>query len=248
MARLAALIAATVMLAAGAFSAHAEPMASVAACQQRHHGPQTMDMSQPLNLGQLKTHVYFYICSGGYDADLNKVTAAARAYVEQRAAQVAKPALVLDIDETSLSNLPLEMVDDFAFIQGIDCAPEMKRPCGFKSWVALAEAKAIDGTIALYQAAIQNHVAVFFITGRQEDERAATEKNLKAAGYTSWEGLTLRPANDNRSTVDYKSAAREKIAEEGYTIIVNAGDQQSDLAGGYAERAYKLPNPMYFIP
>jgi len=32
------------------------------------------------------------------------------------------------------------------------------------------------------------------------------------------------------------------------TIIVNAGDQESDLAGGYAERAYKLPNPFYYIP
>lgn len=248
MARLVALIAAAVVLAAGTFNARAEPMASVAACQQRHHGPQTLDMSQPLNLGQLKNRIYFYICSGGYDTDLNKVTAAARAYVERRAAQVAKPALVLDIDETSLSNLPLEMVDDFAFIHGIKCTPDLKAPCGFNSWVALAKARAIDGTLALYQAAIKHHVAVFFITGRHEDERAATEKNLKAAGYASWDGLTLRAAHDNRTTSDYKSAARAKIAEQGYTIIVNAGDQHSDLAGGYAERAYKLPNPMYFIP
>ena len=79
-------------------------MASAAACQKKTYAPQTLDMSQPLNLGQLKNQIYFYICSGAYDSDLNKVTAAARAYVEKRAAQVAKPALVLDIDETSLSN------------------------------------------------------------------------------------------------------------------------------------------------
>ena len=140
------------------------------------------------------------------------------------------------------------MVDDFAFIHGIACTPELKGPCGFGSWVGMAQAQAIDGTLALYKAAKQHHVAVFFITGRHEGERAATEKNLKAAGYANWDGLMLRRANDNATTIEYKSAARAKIAEQGYTIIANAGDQASDLAGGYAERAYKLPNPMYFIP
>jgi acid phosphatase len=248
MARIAALIAAAVVLATGTISASAEPMASVAACRQRHYAPQTLDFSQPINLGQLKNQIYFYICSGAYDSDLNKVLAAARAYVEQRAAQVEKPAIVLDIDETSLSNLPLEMIDDFAFIKGIDCTPDLQRPCGFGSWVALAKAKAIDGTLALYKVAKQHGAAVFFITGRHESVRAATEKNLKAAGYETWDGLTLRPSSDNRTVAQYKSEAREKIAEQGYTIIVNAGDQNSDLAGGYAERAYKLPNPMYYIP
>jgi hypothetical protein len=30
-------------------------------------------------------------------------------------------------------------------------------------------------------------------------------------------------------------------------IIANLGDQFSDLAGGYAERTFKLPNPFYSI-
>lgn len=38
-----------------------------------------------------------------------------------------------------------------------------------------------------------------------------------------------------------KSGERGKIAEEGYTIIANVGDQESDLSGGYAEWTYKLP-------
>jgi hypothetical protein len=29
--------------------------------------------------------------------------------------------------------------------------------------------------------------------------------------------------------------------------VVNLGDQESDLDGGHAERAFKLPNPFYFI-
>ena len=34
----------------------------------------------------------------------------------------------------------------------------------------------------------------------------------------------------------------------GYRIVVNMGDQPSDLAGGYAEKAVLLPNPFYRIP
>jgi hypothetical protein len=41
---------------------------------------------------------------------------------------------------------------------------------------------------------------------------------------------------------------RQKIQEMRYKIIVNIGDRFSDLAGGHAERVFKLPNPYYFIP
>ena len=45
------------------------------------------------------------------------------------------------------------------------------------------------------------------------------------------------------------SGERARIEEElGFTILVNVGDQDSDLAGGHARKAFKLPNPMYFIP
>lgn len=242
MARITAVIAFILLLATGA---GAEPLAN--ACHKTY-APQTLDVTRPINLGQLKKQLYFYACSGAYDSELNKVLAGARAYVEMRAAQVTKPAIVLDIDDTSLSNLPIELHNDFGFIRGDDCTPDLKGPCGFGGWVRLAQARAIDGTLALYNAARAHSVAVFFITGRREGARAATEKNLRAAGYVTWDGLTLRPDGDNRTASAYKSAAREKIAEQGYTIIVNAGDQHSDLAGGYAERAYKLPNPFYFIP
>jgi hypothetical protein len=30
--------------------------------------------------------------------------------------------------------------------------------------------------------------------------------------------------------------------------VASMGDQQSDLTGGYAERTFKLPNPVYFLP
>ena len=45
----------------------------------------------------------------------------------------------------------------------------------------------------------------------------------------------------------FKSAERADIGKN-FTIIANIGDQQSDLAGGYAERTWKVPNPFYYIP
>jgi hypothetical protein len=41
---------------------------------------------------------------------------------------------------------------------------------------------------------------------------------------------------------------RREIIAQGFQIIANLGDQASDLAGGCAERGFKLPNPFYFIP
>ena len=242
------ILAAAVLFTAYAGSARADTLAS--ACTKTYP-PQTLDVAQQINLGQLKAQLYFYACSGGYDADMNKVLADAKAYVEKRAGEVSKPAIGLDIDETSLSNMPQELANDFGYFPNGPCDNLPDGPCGFNEWTLSARSKAIAGTLALFNAAKANKVAAFFITGRHEGEklRDATIKNLKAAGYDGWTGLVLRPATaGNMTLAGYKSGERAKIAAQGYTIIVNAGDQQTDLEGGYAERAYKLPNPFYFLP
>ena len=99
-----------------------------------------------------------------------------------------------------------------------------------------------------FKAARSKGVAVFFITGRPENERAATEDNLHKTGYEGWSGLALRPVGDSSAAAVFKTAERKKIAEQGFTIIANVGDQPSDLAGGYSERTFLLPNPFYRIP
>jgi acid phosphatase len=244
----AAALAAAILATAYGGNVRAETLAS--ACTQSYQ-PQTLDVTQPINLGQLKQQIYFYACSGAYDEELTKVLSGAQIYLEKRVGEVSKPALVLDIDETSLSNLPQELANDFGYIQDVACDRLPKGPCGFDNWVMSGNAKAIPGTLALFKAAKAHNVAVFFITGRHEGEqlRAVTVKNLKDAGYAGWDGLVLRPPSaDNLSIAGYKSGERGKIAALGYTIIVNVGDQRSDLEGGYAERAYKLPNPFYYLP
>lgn len=211
----------------------------------------TLEATQPLNLGEVKLQVRYYACSGAYDAELAKVLVTAQAYVEKRAGEVAKPAVVLDIDETSLSNFAEIIADDFGFIPNGPCDKLPEGPCGFEAWVISGRAEAIAPTLTLYKAARAKGVAMFFITGRYENEkrRQATIENLNKVGYEGWSDLVLRPQESRgMSVTQYKSGQRAKIASAGYTIIANIGDQHSDLNGGFAERAYKLPNPFYFIP
>ena len=110
------------------------------------------------------------------------------------------------------------------------------------------QSRALAPTVALVRRARELGVAVFFVTGRPPELREATERNLREQGY-EWDGVVLQPAGASfASAVDFKAPERKRIAERGYTILLSMGDQQSDLDGGYAERTFKLPNPVYFLP
>jgi predicted secreted acid phosphatase len=147
--------------------------------------------------------------------------------------------LILDIDETTLSNYQELVGADFAFNQAT-----------FDAWVDTAQAPAIPGTLRLYKEAQRLGVSVFFVTGRPESERAGTERNLRAAGFDNWQDLTMRPAAHGSETIGaFKALARGQIVAQGYTLILNVGDQWSDLNGKpEAEFSVKYPDPFYFIP
>ncbi len=205
-------------------------------------------LGQPANLGDLKVRVEAYH-ENGYQQDLQAVGAVAQDWIKWRAPQVAKPALVLDIDETSLSNWPEIKANDFGYFTGGSCDRLPKGPCGALAWDHTAKAKAIGPTLELFKVAKSMGVSVFFITGRYESERAATERNLRAAGYHGWTALIMRRnGTSTPSAADYKAPERAKLEMKGYTIIANVGDQPSDLDGGHAERGFLLPDPFYRVP
>ena len=118
-------------------------------------------------------------------------------------------------------------------------------------YVSLRCGTAIAGTLRLFREAEKDKVAVFFITGRPEGQRADTEGNLKAVGYDRWEGLYLRPEGHpkTQAVTEYKSGDRSQIVSKGYRIVLNVGDQVSDPLGNpEADHSVKLPNPFYLIP
>jgi acid phosphatase len=179
---------------------------------------------------------------GCYATDLEAETDRAIAFLQSRVAQKKpgeKLALVLDIDETSLSNWEEMQREDFSYHANT-----------YKAWELSAKATALPGTLKLYNEARKLGVSVFFLTGRPENEREATALNLKQQGYEGWQQLILRaPHPATESTSDYKSAARKNIVEQGYTLAVNVGDQWSDLRDApQAELSVKLPNPFYLLP
>lgn len=217
------------------------------------------DISQPLNIDIVKAELLYYRCSK-YDDDVRAVLDDARQWVALRGAQVNNPAIVLDIDETSLSNWTRIQKDDFAYIPNGPCdLSKNGEACGDIAWQQSGQAPAIVPTLELFNAASCKpagsgdgckKVTVFFVTGRYEsaEARGWTEKNLANAGYQDWKQLYMRdPKASGQPVSGHKTAARTDIEQQGFTIIANIGDQNSDLVGGHAERVFKIPNPFYFI-
>lgn len=199
---------------------------------------------EPTNLSLLKNEIRKYHDSGAYSADIAMVVTQAENYLSERLQQAKnktpakKLAIVLDIDETSLSNYRAMSKYDFHFSKKI-----------LREMQVNADDLPILSTRHLYQLAKKNGVAVFFITGRNPDMEHATVDNLTKVGYQHWDGIYFKPLTYQLgSVVPYKTAMRKQIADKGYEVIINIGDQTSDLTGGYSERNYKLPNPFYYIP
>jgi predicted secreted acid phosphatase len=171
-----------------------------------------------------------YHDSGEWEADTTRQVRRARR-VLSRHLDDRRPAIVLDIDDTALSNYECLKAVDFDRAAA-DCA----------------DLPAIPQTLGLYRYARRHGVKVFFVTGRRERAREDTVDNLEAEGYTRWKGLRMRPDDQPLRRKDgWKARVRRAIERRGYRIVVNVGDQRSDLDGGHALRSFKLPNPMYLI-
>ncbi len=198
-------------------------------------GPATRE---PTNLSTVKAEVAAYVNSGNYQVDLADAAAPAKAWITQRShSGTSKSAVVFDIDETTLSNLGHMKQADWGY-----------QSDSWSKWVMTGKATALTPVREIYQTAKANHVTVFFITGRRESEKAATARNLRQQGMGEYQAIYVRSDASKTPVGLFKTSVRKRITEQGYTIIANIGDQQSDLDGGYAERTFKLPNPFYLIP
>lgn len=196
---------------------------------------------EPKNLESAKQELIHYHDSGEYNKDLARVSQQAQAYLKTRIEKNKKAnkklAIVLDIDETALSNYANMVKLNFG---------------GTLAEIDEAAGKGLDPviepTLKLYQFAKAHHVAVFFITGRRERYLRATEANLEKAGYKEWDGLYLLPNEDHeKSLATFKTAIRKKLVEQGYDIVLTMGDQKVDLSGGFADKGFKLPGPYYLV-
>ncbi|MFJ3321334.1 MULTISPECIES: HAD family acid phosphatase [unclassified Curtobacterium] len=166
-----------------------------------------------------------------------------------------KPAIVLDADDTTLWTYDMEVADmHFVF-----------DPARQDEWVQDERFPATPSMVGFVNRAQSLGFTVFGLTGRNDDQKAATVQNLSKVGYTAftqdrfftkWTGVgaSQQPsyitcATAKCTTVEYKALTRKHIEQDlGYDIALNVGDQWSDLQGGYADRSVKLPNPTYYLP
>lgn len=145
-----------------------------------------------------------------------------------------RPAIVADIDETLLDNR-----DHFRRHKEFNW-PE------FEKWIYEAKAPVLDRTADFLAWSRKNGCAIFLVTGRHEGLRAPTIANL-VHNRVAYDGLLMRPKGDQRGAEPVKSALRDSIEKMGFQIVVNIGDQYSDLSGGHAIDCEKLPNRIYFV-
>jgi predicted secreted acid phosphatase len=168
----------------------------------------------------------------------------------------AAPAILFDIDDTTLNTYSYEIYSSFVYNPTTNAA--------FVNAGSKSVFPAVPGMVDLEQKALAEGYTVFFLTGRPSvtgnDQKPATLANLRAAGYTvnddqvylkDASGATepwLSTCAPTCTTTQYKSLTREHIESLGYDIAANFGDQFSDLNGGFADKVVKMPNPMYFLP
>ncbi|MFD4605122.1 HAD family acid phosphatase [Streptomyces sp. NPDC058464] len=152
-----------------------------------------------------------------WQQDCQSVMDQALPYLKERIA-AAKPgekqAIVFDIDNTTLET-------DFGF-----------------SYPQPANKPVLN--VAKY--AQQHGVSLFFVTARPGIIYLPTEYNLEYDGYQV-SGLYARGFLDLfKDVAAYKTAQRVDIENKGYDIIANIGNSASDLSGGHADKAFKLPD------
>ncbi len=200
----------------------------------------TAVIREPANLDGRKQEIRAYVASGRYERDVAAVAAQAGAWIRQRVATRApgeRLAMVFDLDETLLSNWPFIDEQDLG---GSDAA--------WDSWLAAGKAPAIEPVREVYRSARKLGIDIFFLSGRREHLRMSTEKNLRAVDCGDWAELIMESEAWKGTAAAFKTAERARLTAEGRVIIANLGDQDSDVAGGFAERTFKLPDPFYFTP
>jgi predicted secreted acid phosphatase len=195
---------------------------------------------EPANAGLAKKAVRAYRTSGNWEASIVCEAEKAKKLLAQYTPAVGeKPAVIFDIDDTALSNWEFIDITDFGYLHG-----------SYKVWENSARDSAIKPIQELYVFAREKGFSIFFITGRREVQRASTELNLRTAGFEEWEGVFFKPMDFHGGhAAEYKTKLRANIQSMGYKIILNIGDQQSDLDGDpHAIYDIKIANPAYFIP
>jgi acid phosphatase len=196
----------------------------------------TSENSQLQNLDISKKLVEDYYESGQFDKECKEVYDEAIAQIKKLSLP-KKAAVVFDVDETALMIYNSTKSIGFGYVREI-----------WHNEILRAEEPAIPQTKTFYDWLISKNIKIIFLTGRYPEAYEATKKNLIAKGFSRFDTLIVRNADEIKLPAEkYKTQKRDELVNKGYSIIACVGDQWSDLKGGNTGIKIKLPNYLYLI-
>ncbi|GAA1293973.1 HAD family acid phosphatase [Saccharothrix xinjiangensis] len=229
----------------------------------RQDPPAASPVGEPANLGQAKRDVqaYYngYVDAAGHNhhspdsqwgRDTERKVDEARTHLEAGLrVGVRNPAIALDLDDTAESTYGVKADNDFGY-----------DPVKQQAAVDNGTFEVIEPVLELAKWADERGVKVYFISGRLDTDTEKSVRNLLKHGYPARaDRVLLRPTTTVPEHLgpcgftcpvgEFKALVRAHVQNTlGDTIVVNIGDQFSDLRGGHADKHVKLPNPMYHLP
>lgn len=168
------------------------------------------------------------------------------------------PAVVVDIDETLLDNVPLNARD---IINN-----QVYSYDRWNTWVDQAKAQALPGAVAFLQAAEQKGVKVYYLTNREHSQVAATVANLRLRGFpveSDEQVLAASTPTGHCESAGYGKNCRRQWVANHARVLLMAGDSLGDFVQAehntladqrkavapyvnwLGQRWFLLPNPSY---
>lgn len=168
------------------------------------------------------------------------------------------PAVVVDIDETLLDNVPLNARD---IINN-----QVYSYDRWNTWVDQARAQALPGAVAFLQAAEQKGVKVYYLTNREHSQVAATVANLRLRGFpvdSDEQVLAASTPTGHCESAGYGKNCRRQWVASHARVLLMAGDSLGDFVQAehntladqrkavapyvnwLGQRWFLLPNPSY---
>ena len=142
----------------------------------------------------------------------------ARMRVDEFAQQKTdKPkAIMTDIDETVLNNSPYQA---HQLLIGKDYDD-----VSWKEWTDKGIADTIPGAVHFFQYAASKGIAIFYVSGRNDNERVATLRNLQRYNFPNADNEHLLLVTNSSS-----KEPRRELIQKNHTIIMYIGDNANDL-------------------
>lgn len=170
----------------------------------------------------------------------------------------AKPAVIVDIDETLLDNSPYQA-------RLLQSGGEYNEAT-WAAWCQEKAAKPLPGALEFAKLAAKRGVTVFYLSNRAQDLNEVTLENLREAGFPIADesvflglGTVVEDCEQNGT----EKGCRRQLVGRKYRVLMQLGDQLGDFVDAVAntpdgrrsaaepyldwigERWFVLPNPTY---